>query len=152
MLPEAEGSRRLSSLNNPSPHLKPSEYQNPLMVKSLVASELPIDQEITGHLGSVGVRLRSISLRSCTVEHQKQVRVSSDMKLLVRWEGITHTIPVRVLRSRIGMMMKGGTGYHTTVELVQLPEAVTALISRFMECGAGTTTEPGQGSGPGIHA
>ncbi len=121
------------------------------MVKSLVASELPIDQEITGHLGSVAVRLRAISPRSCTVEHQKQVRVSSDMKLLVRWEGVSYTIPVKVLRSRIAMV-KGGAGYHTTVELVQLPEDVAAMISRFMECGAGSAAGSGQGSGPGIHA
>ncbi len=121
------------------------------MVKSLVASELPIDHEVTGQLGSVGVGLRSVSLRSCTVEHQKQVRVSSDMKLLVRWEGVVHTIPVRVLRSRMGMMRHGGTGYHTTVELVQLSEAVASLISRFMECGSGSPSDSGQGSGPGIH-
>ena len=103
------------------------------MVKTLIASELPIDREITGQLGSVGVRLRSVSERSCTVEHQKQVRVSSDLMLHFRWDGVPYAIPVRVLRSRIGILMIGGTGYHTTVEFVGLPDDVSMLIRGFME-------------------
>ena len=120
------------------------------MVKSLIASELPIDSDVEGHLGSVGVRLRSVSRESCTVEHQKQVRVSSDMKLLFRWDGFAYTIPVRVVRSRIGTLVRGGMGYHTTVEFVQVPDEVKALIGRFMERRGGSSADSGQGSNQGI--
>ena len=117
------------------------------MVKSLIASEVPVDKELTGQLGSVGVRLRSVSLQSCTVEHEKQVRVSSDMKLVIRMEGTSHTVPVKVLRSRIGMVTDRGTGYHTTLELVQVPDEVKALIERFIRRrsseGAGSSSEQG---------
>lgn len=115
------------------------------MVKSFIASELPLDIEVTGHLGAVGVRIRSVSHRSCTVEHLKQVRVSSDTKLVVRWEGSTYVLAVRILRSRIGTLLHGGTGYHTTLEFVLVPDAVKELITRFMDSGTVSSAASGEG-------
>lgn len=123
------------------------------MVKELIASERPLEREITGHLGSVGVRLRSLGPRSCTVEHEKQVRVSTDTKLMFRWEGTPWTIPVRVHRSRLGQLLTGGTGYHTTLELLELPVEVRQLIDRFVDCASSpASSEPTGPDGRGIRA
>jgi hypothetical protein len=98
------------------------------LVKTLIASELPLNREINGNLGSVAVRIRSIGPGSCTLEHQRQIRIATDAKLLLRWNGQQFQVAVKVLRSRLGPLSAGGMGYHTTVELVEpAPETARAL-------------------------
>lgn len=112
------------------------------MVRTLIASELPVNGDINGHLGSVGVRVRSIGPGSCTLEHQRQIRVAADAKLLLRWNGQQFQVAVKVLRSRLGPLSSGGMGYHTTVELVQPAPETARALGEILEQARGDARPP----------